>query len=89
MKFTASTLAAAGGMIASANAHGFITTPQARMPGDAMQSACGMQVYYNQMGDNYGNVQGELQVASSQDDYKAVRIAPRIWARQRLTSHFW
>ncbi|RMY56046.1 hypothetical protein D0865_03851 [Hortaea werneckii] len=71
MKFTASTLAAAGGMIASANAHGFITSPQARMPGDAMQSACGMQVYYNQMGDNYGNVQGELQVASSQDDYKA------------------
>ncbi|KAI7486189.1 hypothetical protein D0860_02171 [Hortaea werneckii] len=70
MKFTTSTLAAAGGMIASANAHGFITSPQARMPGDAMQSACGMQVYYNQMGDNYGNVQGELQVASSQDDYK-------------------
>lgn len=80
MKFTTSTLAAAGGMIASANAHGFITSPQARMPGDAMQSACGMQVYYNQMGDNYGNVQGELQVASSQDDYKAVSIAPRIWA---------
>ncbi|KAI6837803.1 hypothetical protein KC332_g6303 [Hortaea werneckii] len=71
MKFTTSTLAAAGGMIASANAHGFITSPQARMPGDAMQSACGTQVYYNQMGDNYGNVQGELQVASSQDDYKA------------------
>ena len=70
MKSFASTLVAAGGMIASVNAHGFVTSPPARMPGDAMQEACGMQVYYNQMGDNYGNVQGELQVAATQNDYK-------------------
>lgn len=64
-------------MVALTNAHGFITKPAARMPGDAMQEACGMQVYYNQEGDNYGNVQGELQVASSQDDYNAK--ACNIW----------
>lgn len=76
MKYTATALASAT-MVAMTNAHGFITKPAARMPGTAMQDACGMQVYYNQKGDNYGNVQGELQVASSQDDYDAK--ACNIW----------
>jgi hypothetical protein len=41
------------------------------MPGSAMAAACGNQVQVNQESDNYGNIQGELQVASSQSDYKA------------------
>ncbi|KAL1640271.1 hypothetical protein SLS58_007087 [Diplodia intermedia] len=57
--------------------HGFISKPQARMPGDAMAAACGQQVYSNQNSDHYGNVQGELQVASSQSDYDAA--ACDIW----------
>ncbi|KAK7512492.1 chitin binding domain-containing protein [Phyllosticta citriasiana] len=57
--------------------HGFVTTPKARMPGTAMSSACGEQVYNNQKSDNYGNVQGELQVAQSQSDYKAAECD--IW----------
>ncbi|OJD39768.1 chitin binding protein [Diplodia corticola] len=57
--------------------HGYISKPQARMPGDAMAAACGQQVYTNQQSDHYGNVQGELQVASSQSDYDAA--ACDIW----------
>lgn len=76
MKYTASALAMAG-MAATVSAHGFITSPQARMPGTAMTTACGQQVYYNQEGDNYGNVQGELQVAATQTDYDAA--ACDIW----------
>ncbi|GAB7346217.1 hypothetical protein MBLNU457_4950t1 [Dothideomycetes sp. NU457] len=65
------------GMAATVSAHGFITSPSARMPGSAMAVACGQQVYYNQKGDNYGNVQGMLQVAKSQSDYDAA--ACNIW----------
>ncbi|KAH9896217.1 chitin binding domain-containing protein [Xylariomycetidae sp. FL2044] len=68
-----STFSAAFGLVGLASTvagHGFVTDPPARMPGDAMQSACGQQVTINQQSDNYGNVQGELQVASSQSDYK-------------------
>ncbi|KAF2145034.1 uncharacterized protein K452DRAFT_284424 [Aplosporella prunicola CBS 121167] len=57
--------------------HGFVTKPTARMPGDAMAAACGQQVYNNQKSDNYGNIQGELQVASSQSDYDAAKCD--IW----------
>lgn len=57
--------------------HGFVTSPQPRMPGDAMAAACGQQVYNNQKSDNYGNIQGELQVASSQSDYDAAKCD--IW----------
>ncbi|KAJ9487234.1 hypothetical protein VN97_g6073 [Penicillium thymicola] len=57
-------------IISLANAHGFITKPEARQPGTAMGAACGQQVLSNQGSDKYGNIQGELQVASSQDDYK-------------------
>lgn len=76
MKYAASALAIAG-MAATVRGHGFITSPQARMPGDAFKSACGEQVYYNQEGDNYGNVQGELQVAATQSDYNAAEC--NVW----------
>ena len=68
---------AVAGMAATVSGHVFITSPKARMPGSAMEAACGQQVYYNQEGDNYGNIQGMLQVAASQTDYNAA--ACRIW----------
>ncbi|KAJ5391486.1 hypothetical protein N7509_006976 [Penicillium cosmopolitanum] len=64
-------IAALVGLIPLVNAHGFVTSPTARMPGDAMASACGQQVEINQQSDNYGNIQGELQVANGQSDYSA------------------
>ncbi|KAF2233882.1 hypothetical protein EV356DRAFT_503130 [Viridothelium virens] len=70
MKQTSTVLSVAG-LVSMVSAHGFITSPQARMPGTAMQAACGQQVYNNQAADNYGNIQGELQVAASQSDYNA------------------
>ncbi|KAF7595624.1 hypothetical protein BBP40_005372 [Aspergillus hancockii] len=70
MKQTGTILALAG-LASMAHGHGFVTSPKPRMPGTAMQEACGQQVYSNQGSDNYGNVQGELQVASSQSDYDA------------------
>ncbi|THY26003.1 hypothetical protein D6D01_04659 [Aureobasidium pullulans] len=76
MKYTTTALAIAG-MAATVRGHGFLTSPKARMPGTAFQAACGQQVYYNQAGDNYGNVQGELQVAKTQTDYKAAECD--IW----------
>lgn len=75
MKDTGSNILASASMLALASAHGFITSPSPRMPGDAMAAACGQQMYYNQQGDNYGNVQGELQVA--QDDYNAAEC--NVW----------
>jgi hypothetical protein len=70
MKQATSILAAAG-LFSLANAHGYITSPSPRLPGDAMAAACGQQVYNNQAADRAGNVQGELQVASGQSDYDA------------------
>ncbi|KAG9808100.1 chitin binding protein, partial [Aureobasidium melanogenum] len=68
---------ALAGMATTVRGHGFITSPKARMPGDAFEAACGQQVYYNQAGDNYGNIQGELQVAKTQSDYNAEKC--QIW----------
>ncbi|KAJ5184435.1 Chitin-binding domain 3 [Penicillium cf. griseofulvum] len=56
-------------IISLVNGHGFVTSPKARQPGTAMEAACGKQVVSNQGSDKYGNIQGELQVASSQSDY--------------------
>ncbi|KAL4895757.1 chitin binding domain-containing protein [Aspergillus ambiguus] len=70
MKYPSSILALAG-LTSMAHGHGFVTTPKARMPGDAMKAACGEQVEINQQSDNYGNVQGELQVAKGQSDFNA------------------
>jgi hypothetical protein len=73
----ATTVLAAAGLVSLANAHGYISSPQPRMPGSAMAAACGQQVYNNQAADRAGNVQGELQVATSQSDYDA--DACHIW----------
>ncbi|RHZ62313.1 uncharacterized protein CDV56_108628 [Aspergillus thermomutatus] len=65
------TLVALAGLVSMVHGHGFVTSPQPRMPGAAMKAACGNQVEINQQSDNYGNIQGELQVAKSQSDYNA------------------
>ncbi|OQE46480.1 hypothetical protein PENCOP_c001G07033 [Penicillium coprophilum] len=76
MKHFAPALAFAS-IISLVNGHGFVSSPKARQPGTAMEAACGKQVVSNQGSDKYGNIQGELQVASSQDDYEAA--ACDIW----------
>ncbi|KAL9621530.1 MAG: hypothetical protein Q9160_004060 [Pyrenula sp. 1 TL-2023] len=58
-------------MAALISAHGFITSPPARLAGPAMAAACGQQMFNNQKADNYGNIQGELQVANGQSDFNA------------------
>jgi hypothetical protein len=70
MKQFTSALAIAS-IVSLVNGHGFVTTPKARQPGTAMGAACGQQVLSNQGSDKYGNIQGELQIASNQNDYKA------------------
>ncbi|PKX93884.1 lytic polysaccharide monooxygenase [Aspergillus novofumigatus IBT 16806] len=65
------TLVALAGLVSMVHGHGFVTSPKPRMPGPAMKAACGNQVEVNQQSDNYGNIQGELQVAKSQSDYSA------------------
>jgi predicted carbohydrate-binding protein with CBM5 and CBM33 domain len=77
MKYLSSVLVAAAGLITTVSAHGFITSPQARLAGPAMEAACGTQVYNQQASDNYGNIQGELQVAATQTDYNAAEC--NIW----------
>ncbi|KAJ5774769.1 hypothetical protein N7457_009665 [Penicillium paradoxum] len=76
MKQFTSALALAS-IISLVNGHGFVTSPKARMPGTAMEAACGAQAVSNQESDNYGNIQGELQVVSNQGDYEA--DACNIW----------
>jgi len=77
MQNTVSKAMASASMIALVSAHGFILSPSPRMPGSAMSDACGQQMYNNQMGDNYGNVQGQLQVTNGQTDYDAA--ACDVW----------
>jgi len=57
------------GLTSKVYGHGTITSPPARQAGQAMEAACGQQVFNNQKGDNEGNVQGEIQIAQSQKDY--------------------
>lgn len=52
---------AVAGFVSSVAAHGFISSPQPRLPGDGLKAACGDQVYNQQNSDKYGNVQGALQ----------------------------
>lgn len=54
-------VAALAGFISSVAAHGFISSPQPRLPGDGLKAACGDQVFNQQNSDHYGNVQGALQ----------------------------
>ncbi|KAF7717169.1 Lytic cellulose monooxygenase (C1-hydroxylating) [Penicillium ucsense] len=77
MKSFAATTAALAALLPLVHGHGFVTSPQPRMPGPAMKAACGNQVEINQQSDNYGNIQGELQVAASQNDYNAAECD--IW----------
>lgn len=56
-----SAVAALAGFVSSVAAHGFISSPQPRLPGDGLKAACGDQVYNQQSSDHYGNVQGALQ----------------------------
>jgi predicted carbohydrate-binding protein with CBM5 and CBM33 domain len=53
--------AAIAGFASSVAAHGFISSPAPRMPGDGLKAACGDQVFNTQSSDHYGNVQGALQ----------------------------
>ncbi|KAJ6137437.1 hypothetical protein N7471_003923 [Penicillium samsonianum] len=76
MKSFTSALAFAS-IVSLVNGHGFVTSPKARQPGTAMGAACGQQVLSNQGSDKYGNIQGELQIASNQNDYKAAECD--IW----------
>ncbi|KAI0593318.1 chitin binding domain-containing protein [Biscogniauxia sp. FL1348] len=77
MKSSTTTIISFASFVSTVLGHGFVTSPTARMPGDAMAAACGQQVEINQKSDNYGNIQGELQVASSQSDYNAEEC--NIW----------
>lgn len=52
---------ALAGFASSVAAHGFISSPAPRLPGDGLRAACGDQVYNQQNSDRYGNVQGALQ----------------------------
>jgi predicted carbohydrate-binding protein with CBM5 and CBM33 domain len=53
--------AAIAGFASSVAAHGFISSPAPRMPGEGLKAACGDQVFNTQSSDHYGNVQGALQ----------------------------
>ena len=77
MKHSTSIIAASAAFFTTVSAHGFITSPTARLAGSAMEAACGQQVYNNQASDNFGNIQGELQVAATQTDYNAAEC--NIW----------
>ncbi|PWY64047.1 hypothetical protein BO70DRAFT_367107 [Aspergillus heteromorphus CBS 117.55] len=76
MKTTGSVLALAG-LVSLVHGHGFVTSPNPRLPGSAMEAACGQQVYDNQESNKYGNIQNMLQVAADQSDYNAT--ACDIW----------
>ncbi|ORY58241.1 uncharacterized protein BCR38DRAFT_78771 [Pseudomassariella vexata] len=47
--------------------HGYITSPQPRVVGSAMEEACGTQIYNQLKSDINGNIQGEIQ--NKQDDF--------------------
>ncbi|OAK93491.1 hypothetical protein IQ06DRAFT_95050 [Phaeosphaeriaceae sp. SRC1lsM3a] len=52
---------AVAGFASSVAAHGFISSPTPRQPGQGLKAACGDQVFNQQSSDKYGNVQGALQ----------------------------
>ena len=76
MKSTTFAFAAAN-LAAMVSAHGMLTSPKPRAPGQAMAAACGQQMFNNQASDSYGNIQGELQVTNGQRDYNAA--ACNVW----------
>lgn len=58
------------------SAHGYLTSPKPRMPGDALKKACGNQIFNMWNSDINGNVQTALQNAG-QSDFNAE--ACNIW----------
>jgi predicted carbohydrate-binding protein with CBM5 and CBM33 domain len=54
--------------------HGYIVTPSGRVAGDAMAQACGQQIATNQESDQYGNIQGEMQLISTDFDAAACNL---------------
>ena len=70
---------AAFGLVALATqvaAHGYLSKPEPRQPGDKLKAACGQQIFSQWNSDINGNVQGALQNAN-QPDYDAA--ACNIW----------
>lgn len=58
---------------AMANAHGYLVSPPPRQPGPAFTRDCGAQANSMWSSDINGNVQGLLQVVTSQPDYNPKR----------------
>lgn len=58
-------------VVVTAAAHGMVTSPPARVVGDAFKAACGQQVYNNVQGDPYGSVQQLQQIGISQSNFNA------------------
>jgi len=77
MLYSVTNLLAVAAFATSVSAHGFVVKPQARLAGAAMAAACGTQVFNNQAADNYGNIQGVIQVGNSQSDYD--EAACNVW----------
>ncbi|TVY82300.1 hypothetical protein LSUE1_G002247 [Lachnellula suecica] len=77
MQYSSPILITAAGLLTSVSAHGAISSPTPRAAGAAMKAACGEQVFNNQASDSFGNIQGELQVAKGQTDFKAAEC--NIW----------
>lgn len=65
------------GLISSVAAHGYISSPAPRLPGPAMEKACGQQMFNNQNSDHFGNIQGSLQVTNGQSDFDAASC--NVW----------
>ncbi|KAF1924253.1 uncharacterized protein M421DRAFT_294421 [Didymella exigua CBS 183.55] len=63
---------ALAGFASSVAAHGYITSPSPRLPGNGLKAACGEQVYNQQSSDHNGNVQGSIQ--NLQGDHPDCRI---------------
>ncbi|RDW82479.1 hypothetical protein BP6252_03591 [Coleophoma cylindrospora] len=51
--------------------HGIVTSPPARVVGDAMKAACGQQVSNNLQSNAYGDIQQLAQIGTSQKDFNA------------------
>ncbi|KAF2677181.1 hypothetical protein K458DRAFT_424204 [Lentithecium fluviatile CBS 122367] len=62
-------------MASTVAGHGYLVSPQPRMPGDAMKAACGQTIYNMFNSDINGNPQGALQNPGS--DYDAAECG--IW----------
>lgn len=71
-QITAAALFAAG-----VSAHGHLSSPTTRPLGDAMQEACGEQVWNMMSSDENGNIQTMAQTGASQSDFDA--SACHLW----------